>query len=195
MSMYNLTTRVYSFERRHCSVFSDEGVQFTTAEVFNGGADTIFVGEDKFKKFMDDLNAVMMETPEPENVVDVNVTEEDNVPSDKEEKQEGSIGSQDCSGNQTEHTSAISDNEEDGEKHHEKTAPLQEPKQLINQGVSFFNGLAETLKSPEATRQLVDSIVEVDETTGETNVKIPVANKESVASILQLFGKLLGGVE
>lgn len=66
---------------------------------------------------------------------------------------------------------------------------------LINQGISFFNGLAETLKSPEATRQLVDSIVEVDETTGETNVKIPVANKESVASILQLFGKLLGGVE
>lgn len=163
--------------------------------VLDGGADTIFVGEDKFKKFMDDLNAVMMETPEPENIVDVNVTEEDNVSSDKEDKQEGSICHQDCSENQTEHTSAISDNEEDGEKHHEKTAPLQEPKQLINQGISFFNGLAETLKSPEATRQLVDSIVEVDETTGETNVKIPVANKESVASILQLFGKLLGGVE
>ena len=43
MSMYNLTTRVYSFERRHCSVFSDEGVQFTTAEVFNGG-DVFIVG-------------------------------------------------------------------------------------------------------------------------------------------------------
>ena len=28
-------TRVCSFERRHCSVCSDEGVQFTTAEVFN----------------------------------------------------------------------------------------------------------------------------------------------------------------
>ena len=27
--------KVYSFERRHCSVYSDEGVQFTTAEVFN----------------------------------------------------------------------------------------------------------------------------------------------------------------
>lgn len=26
---------MYSFERRHCSVYSDEGVQFTTAEVFN----------------------------------------------------------------------------------------------------------------------------------------------------------------
>ncbi len=28
-------TRVFSFERRHCSVYSDEDVQFTTAEVFN----------------------------------------------------------------------------------------------------------------------------------------------------------------
>ena len=34
----NCTTppsQLYSFERRDCSVFSDEGVQFRTAEVFN----------------------------------------------------------------------------------------------------------------------------------------------------------------
>ena len=29
---------MYSLERRHCSVYSDEGVQFTTAEVFNTAA-------------------------------------------------------------------------------------------------------------------------------------------------------------
>lgn len=29
---------MYNFERRHCTVFSDEGVQFTTAEVFNTAA-------------------------------------------------------------------------------------------------------------------------------------------------------------
>ena len=33
-----MPSKVYSFERRHCSVFSDEGVQFGTAEVFNDAA-------------------------------------------------------------------------------------------------------------------------------------------------------------
>ena len=33
---------MFSFERRHCSVYSDEGVQFTTAEVFNLAAVFIY---------------------------------------------------------------------------------------------------------------------------------------------------------
>ena len=36
--MYNLPLQMYSFERRHCSVFSDVSVKFTTAEVFNVAA-------------------------------------------------------------------------------------------------------------------------------------------------------------
>lgn len=52
------------------------------------------------------------------------------------------------------------------------------PKPLITEGVSFLSGLAETLKSPEATQQLIDNIVEVNPETGETNLKIPVSSKE-----------------
>ena len=52
-------------------------------------------------------------------------------------------------------------------------------------------GLAETLKSPEATRQLVDSIVAVDKETGETNIKIPVADKQTVLQMFSLLGKLM----
>ena len=68
-----------------------------------------------------------------------------------------------------------------------------EPKELVNQGISFLSGLAETLKSPEATQQLIDNIVEVDSETGQTNIKIPVASKENVSNVLQLIGKLFGG--
>ena len=57
-------------------------------------------------------------------------------------------------------------------------------------GISFLSGLAETLKSPEATAQLVDSIVEKDEQTGETSIKIPVESKETVSNLLNLIGKL-----
>ena len=34
------------------------------------------------------------------------------------------------------------------------------PKELVEQGISFLSGLAKTLKSPEATAALVDSITE-----------------------------------
>ena len=45
--------------------------------------------------------------------------------------------------------------------------------------------LPETLKSPEATAQLVDSIVEKNEQTGETSIKIPVESKETHALLIQ----------
>lgn len=65
-----------------------------------------------------------------------------------------------------------------------------QPKDLVNQGISFLSGLVATLKSPEATAQLVDSIVEKDEKTGETSIKIPVESKETVSDLLNLIGKL-----
>lgn len=66
-----------------------------------------------------------------------------------------------------------------GTSHH----PTQ-PKDLVVQGVSFLSGLAETLKSPEATAQLVDSIVEKDEQTGETSIKIPVGEQGNCSQSL-----------
>lgn len=33
----------------------------------------------------------------------------------------------------------------------------------------------------------------IDSETGQTNIKIPVANKETVSNVLQLLGKLFGG--
>ncbi len=70
--------------------------------------------------------------------------------------------------------------------------PQQEltPQELLAQGISFFSGLAKTLQSPEATQKLVDSIVETDTATGQSHLKIPVPNKETVGTILGAIGKL-----
>lgn len=60
-----------------------------------------------------------------------------------------------------------------------------------------FRALAEpyfTLKSPEATSRLVDELVEEDRTTGKTTLRIPVPDKECVADLLRLAGKLLSGL-
>ena len=64
------------------------------------------------------------------------------------------------------------------------------PEDLLRQGMSFFSGLARTLKSPEATRQLVDSLVEEDRESGRTTLRIPVPDKESVTDLLSLLGKM-----
>ena len=70
--------------------------------------------------------------------------------------------------------------------------PQQEltPQELLAQGISFFSGLAKTLQSPEATQNLVDSIVETDTATGQSHLKIPVPDKETVGTILGAIGKL-----
>lgn len=65
---------------------------------------------------------------------------------------------------------------------------------LVEQGLSFFGTLAQTLKSPEATSRLVDELVEEDRTTGKTTLRIPVPDKECVADLLRLAGKLLSGL-
>lgn len=64
------------------------------------------------------------------------------------------------------------------------------PKELIAQGTSFLSGLAATLQSPEATEQLVNSLIETDAETGQTSLKIPVPSKQTVRNLLNIVGKL-----
>jgi superfamily II DNA or RNA helicase len=77
--------------------------------------------------------------------------------------------------------------------HRPASAP-QTPGELIQTGVSFFSGLAQTLSSPEKTRELVQSIVAKDEQTGQTYLKIPVENAAVVENAVKLLGGLLAGL-
>lgn len=227
--------------------------------VLNGGADTVFVDESKFKKLMDDLTIVMEATPDAPEVeyVDEEVEQEqkgktaaeaslDEVLADASEPDDESSVDQGASLNHepcAEHESSPEHEfsaEQEASADHESLATHQSsedqhpsvghessagqelsanhdssqgqtatkaqegaqsrpsshhasphPQQLVSQGVSFFSGLAETLKSAEATQQLVDSIVETDKETGETHLKIPVGSKDAVIQMLTLFGKLM----
>lgn len=227
--------------------------------VLDGGADTVFVDESKFKKLMDDLTIVMEATPDAPEVeyVDEEVEQEqkgktateaslDEVLADASEPDDESSVEQGASVNHeplAEHESSPEHEfsaEQEASAGHESLVTHQSsedqhpsadhgasaaqgsaanhdsfqgqtatkaqdgaqsrpsshhasphPQQLVSQGVSFFSGLAETLKSAEATQQLVDSIVETDKETGETHLKIPVGSKDTVIQMLTLFGKLM----
>jgi len=156
--------------------------------VLDGGADSVFVSEDKFKKFMEDIQTVVRETPVVEYVDDTDdtgntdstfgesetVATDETVVADVAVAADVAVSAGSPMGNETARTSAYTD-----------------PQNIVNQGISFLSGLAQTLKSPEATRQLVDSIVQVDKETGQSHIRIPVADKDTVLDIFSLFGKLL----
>lgn len=62
---------------------------------------------------------------------------------------------------------------------------------LIGQGISFLGGLEKTLKDPEASKRLVDTLVKEDPATGQASINIPVSGKETVLQFVSLLGKLL----
>lgn len=80
-----------------------------------------------------------------------------------------------------------------GERKTAGAAPAT-PQELIQTGVSFFSGLAQTLSSPEKTQELVQSIVATDAQTGQTYLKIPVESAAVVENAVKLLGGLLAGL-
>ena len=140
--------------------------------ILDNGEDSIFLDDSKLDKMMESISAIVTE------------------PEDKEKGE----------GREVVH---IEDKEEPAETFapaeasDEDTEPSEdtEAARLIRQGVSFFSGLVQTLRSPEGIRSLADSLIEEDKETGKATLRIPVPDKESVIGFLSLAGKLLSGFE
>ena len=66
--------------------------------------------------------------------------------------------------------------------------------ELVRHGVAFISGLAETLKSPEKTAKLIDSLVYENPETGNSEIRIPVPGKNVVESVLSVLAKFMGGL-
>lgn len=170
--------------------------------VLDNGEDTIFLGnESKFTAMMDTLDEVFEEeksageTPvSPPATPSVSVGLPDGDAADepepvKEESKEPSIAPDIQDIPSLSEIPAAPETSLATEFH--STAPRQ-PKDLVAQGISFLSGLAETLKSPEATAQLVETLVETDAETGQASLRIPVPDKQTVRNLLDIVGKLFG---
>lgn len=70
---------------------------------------------------------------------------------------------------------------------HKETSQANE---LMAKAADFISCLADTLRSPEATAGLIDSLVHTDPETGRTEVRIPVENRNAVADIVGAFAKI-----
>ena len=86
--------------------------------------------------------------------------------------------------------SEVPDLEQPDEESAEETESYN-PEKLVEKGVEFLSGLAETLKSPEKTARLVNSIVHTDPESGRQELRIPLPGKDTVESILGLVAKIM----
>ena len=157
--------------------------------VLDNGEDTIFLGnETKFTAMMDTLGEVLEEEKQQPAAPGVSDTEADEPeplkeesPQSEEPTNQNTLAHQDQTEEET-----VSSSSSISSTH---SVPRQ-PQELVAQGISFLFGLAQTLQSPEATQQLVDTLVDIDAETGESHLRIPVPDKQTVQTLLNFVGKL-----
>jgi len=159
--------------------------------VLDGGDDTIFLGnESKFTAMMDTLGEVLEEEEQkPDAAKPAHAVDPDEMEPEKETpptEEEGERKPEDV---------VVVDDEASipttaGADQAPPSRLATPPQELVAQGISFLTGLAQTLQSPEATERLVDSLVETNPETGESQLHIPVPDKQSVSTLLNMLGKL-----
>lgn len=143
--------------------------------ILDGGDDTIFLQEDRFKEFMESISDVVETTTD---YTEQAIYEEEPKQLPITNPSNGEIIGDD-------------DIEEIDEKVEEKENNISNPQvDLLNQGISFFGSLFQTLQSPESTKDFVKSITKKDE-NGKTYVHIPIENEEIIENGLKALSGFL----
>lgn len=144
--------------------------------ILDNGEDSILLEDSKLDKIMESLQAVVSPVEESRNdaakTIDL-----------QECEQQRECKPEPCTREENNATEKNPDN-----------LQKKAPEEIIQQGISFFKNLADALRTPESTSQLVDSLVEEDKNTGKTTLRIPIPDKESVVNALQAIGKLFNGL-
>ncbi len=161
--------------------------------VLDGGEDAIFLSnESKFTAMMDTLGEVMEEEEQKPDIPTAPADSLDDDAASEPEPVKEEAPDAPASEEEVSDPSVVPDDSDAPMAPQAPKAPAvpRQPQELVAQGISFLSGLAQTLQSPEATQQLVDSIVETNAETGESHLRIPVPDKQTVSTLLSLVGKL-----
>ena len=155
--------------------------------ILDNGEDSIFSGDDKFKKFMESVEALTADTTTAPTSFDQDEREEI---SESVVAENGEI----ILNPPVEEIYEEVNNETQPQPSEEKTSNSEtiapKPAELIQNGLSFLSQLMNTLSDPAATKALTQSITEKDEKTGQTYLKIPVQNTDIVENALSFLSKL-----
>ena len=137
--------------------------------VLNGGEDEVFLDNNKLETLVTDLGfgENSEQVPTLPSVTDTFEETEEKKPVEETSVAESDAAAED------------------------EPADIPDSEVLIGQGLSFLGGLMKTLKDPDASKRLVNTLVKEDPATGQASINIPVSDKESVMQFVSLLGKLL----
>ena len=161
-------------------------LQFKTsiaAGILDNGEDSIFLGDDRFKQFMQSVESITREMPQ--EITSFDTEEQVEIAAVAKGKDSYTIPPipEDEQVQQVSLPKAVQQN----------GTIDSSPASLIQNGISFFTQLIHTLQDPGAIKQLAETITEKDDQTGQTWLKLPVENEKSVEKALQLLAALLNG--
>lgn len=184
-----------TIEERMLSILNFKSSMF--GGILDNGEDSIFLEDSKFNKMMEELKDVVAPSKsETDKGLEAKVGSEISLADSEEKKMEPLSSDLETSRpmdgeiSHIENANALqADNIEELES---AVAVKDDPKELVNLGLSFFSRLSCVLSSQEKTRELVDSIVGVDENTGKTVLKIEIPDKESISNVLNMLRGLFG---
>jgi SNF2 family DNA or RNA helicase len=156
------------------------------AGILDHGEDSIFLGEDRFKQFMETVETF---TQHPEEKAVISFDEEERkeiAPIDhKKGNQESQIHSilEDELVEEQPQTNDIQDS---------RTDDLSSAS-IVQNGMTFFSQLINALSDQQSVKKLVATITEKDEKTGQTWLKLPIENEQTIEKALQLVAGFFKG--
>jgi superfamily II DNA/RNA helicase len=189
VSIINLVSQD-SIEQRILDVLKfKKGV---AAGILDGGDNSIFLGDDKFKQFMKSVESVTAGLPAIQTAYESN--EERETEKQLAVMPDGSITEVELA--EEEITRATTGNgiaeNELSQATNITTASIEE--EVIEKGAGFLQGLLSILGNPESWQRLVDKITETDTATGQTFLKLPISNAGVVENALKVLSGLFSGM-
>lgn len=163
--------------------------------ILDNGIDAVFMEDSKFERLMETIEkvAASKKEPETEGKLAEEVFEEEGEVAER--KAHDSLFDIEAMMEDQQDDASDADKEKLNDIACIEDSSIDSPEKLVSQGISFLQGLAETLSSSEKTQALVDAIVKEDKATGQTHIEIPVPDKQTVASLFSLFSKIISSVK
>lgn len=173
------------------------------AGVLDGGDENIFLDAERFKKFMENVEQLTDITSDeafaPESVATDTEEDLEAIPDaalpTPDEMEIRAVAEEDVTPDEApSSTSSKPVEPSKGLQAGKEPGIPGDAAQLVQMGAAFFSGLAQTLRDESSTQKLVQTLVQKDKDTGQTYLKIPVENSETVEQALNLLGGLLKGL-
>ncbi|OMP77977.1 helicase [[Flexibacter] sp. ATCC 35208] len=180
VSIINLVAQE-TIEHRMLSVLKFKSA--VAAGVLDNGEDCIFLGDDKFKQFMQSVETLTQEISQTITSFDTQEQEEITTQYNKTEKDADDNNMIERLENESLQQPASKIMTTDDPR--EETAAT-----IVQHGMNFFTQLINTLSNQDAVEKLTATITETDQTTGQTYLKLPIESKQTVEKALHLLSGL-----